>query len=206
MGLEPTTSCLQSRCSSQLSYAPECFHRKPAGAGSHPGGCLTSHLGCDPVQRSEMFHVGIVVPDLAAAQKELGALLGLVWGPVVSLSLAVRLGDGSDVEYPNTICYSTEPPYLELIQEVKGSPWECNAHSNLHHIGFFTEDLQASSMELGQAGCPLQVCGRQEGAAPTSFAYHDGDARVRIELVDAQLRTSMMEWLCTPASGDESVR
>ncbi len=23
MGLEPTTSCLQSRCSSQLSYAPE---------------------------------------------------------------------------------------------------------------------------------------------------------------------------------------
>jgi hypothetical protein len=25
MGLEPTTSCLQSRCSSQLSYVPRFF-------------------------------------------------------------------------------------------------------------------------------------------------------------------------------------
>ena len=30
MGLEPTTPCLQSRCSSQLSYVPE-VNREPSG-------------------------------------------------------------------------------------------------------------------------------------------------------------------------------
>ncbi len=34
MGLEPTTPCLQSRCSSQLSYVPEMGCPKDTGGGS----------------------------------------------------------------------------------------------------------------------------------------------------------------------------
>gem|GEM_PF-6514876 len=33
MGLEPTTSCLQSKCSSQLSYAPVGTHRRRRRCG-----------------------------------------------------------------------------------------------------------------------------------------------------------------------------
>jgi hypothetical protein len=159
------------------------------------------------VQRSELFHVGIVVSDLPAAREHLGELLGLVWGPVVSVpSLAVRLGAGGDREFPNSCCYSTEPPYLELIQEVKGSPWECNGHSNLHHIGFFTDDLEAGSDELLSRGCPLQVAGRTDGQSPASFVYHQDRLGVRIELVDAQLRPAMIEWMCSPANPESPIR
>ncbi len=34
MGLEPTTPCLQSRCSSQLSYVPEGAQRTARDCGS----------------------------------------------------------------------------------------------------------------------------------------------------------------------------
>ena len=159
------------------------------------------------MQRSELFHVGIVVPDLAEARAHLGQLLDLVWGPVVSVpSLAVRMGGGADTEFPNSCCYSTEPPYVELIQEVKGSPWECNGHSNLHHIGFFSEDLNRDSDELAGRGCPLQVAGRAEAQSPVSFAYHTDRLGVRIELVDSQLRPAMLEWLCAPAEPESPVR
>lgn len=144
--------------------------------------------------------MGIVVPDLSTAMDHFGGLLGLIWGPVVTVpNLALRDAAGNDTEVANACCYSTEPPYLELIQEVPGSPWECNGHSNLHHIGFFTADLPASSGQLTAGGCPLQVCGRDGAAAPTSFAYHRGDAGVRVELVDEHLRPAMAEWMFVPA-------
>jgi hypothetical protein len=46
MGLEPTTPCLQSRCSSQLSYAPgeltETWTETPAGDCSRFGPTLST--------------------------------------------------------------------------------------------------------------------------------------------------------------------
>ena len=71
------------------------------------------------------YHVGIIVPDVAAAQVRPTELLGVEWGPVMHLDdIDVRDGDGNDLVLPNTLCYSTTPPYLELIEEVPGSVWE----------------------------------------------------------------------------------
>ena len=42
------------------------------------------------------YHVGIVVPDLEAAQAYYSELLGLEWGPVLETDVDVRLGDGSE--------------------------------------------------------------------------------------------------------------
>src|SRR6476469_6209021 len=81
-----------------------------------------------------LYHVGIVVPDIEVAQAHLADLLGITWGPVLHVdAYDVRAfdgdgGDGNDLVFPNTLCYSTEPPHLELVQEVPGSVWECNEH------------------------------------------------------------------------------
>ena len=72
-----------------------------------------------------------------------------------------------------------------------GSLWVCNEHSNLHHIGFWSDDLATDSAELAGSGCPLQLCGRAGGAAPVSFAYHRNDLGIRIEIVDAAMRETM---------------
>ncbi len=143
-------------------------------------------LGCH-------FHVGIVVADLHEARRRLSELLGVTWGPVVHLDeVSYRDPTGVDLVLPTTMCYSTGEPCLELIEEVPGSVWVRNQHSNLHHIGFWVEGLAATSQALSAIGCPLQLSGRDADAAPVTFTYHrDDDLGVRVELVDASLRDVM---------------
>ncbi|HKI41638.1 MAG TPA: VOC family protein [Mycobacterium sp.] len=141
---------------------------------------------------SPHYHVGIVVPDLAAAHAQLTELIGVTWGPVVRLdAVDYRDGSGRDLVLPTTMCYSVDEPYLELIEELPGSVWVCNEHSNLHHIGFWSDDLTGTSAALIGSGCPMQLCGRAGHRAPASFAYHRIGLGVRIEIVDATLRDAL---------------
>jgi hypothetical protein len=139
------------------------------------------------------YHVGVIVADIHAARARLRELLGVQWGPVMHLDqVSYRDGSGADLTLPTTMCYSTGDPCMELIQEVPGTIWVRNEHSNLHHVGFWTDDFRVSSGELTAVGCPLQLCGRDEHAAPVSFAYHrDDELGVRFELVDASMREAM---------------
>lgn len=144
---------------------------------------------------SELFHVGIVVPDLDAARTRLAELLGVQWGPVVEGDIEIRDADGRDRVVPNRICYSTTPPYLELIQEVPGTPWVCNEHSNLHHIGYFSDDLVADSGHLRAAACPMEMLDGHGDAPPAIWTYHRDPLGVRIELVAASLRPMMEQFM-----------
>ena len=102
---------------------------------------------------------------------------------------------------PTTLCYSTAPPYLEIIEETPGTVWVCNEHSNLHHIGFWTDALEADSGTLVAARCPLELCGRDGGQVPVSFTYNRDPLGVRIELVDAALRPAMEQFNFAAPSG-----
>ncbi len=145
---------------------------------------------------SEHYHVGIVVPDLEDGRARLTELFGTTWGPIVQVdALAIRDASASDLEVPNRLCYSTSAPHLELIEEVAGTVWECNQYSNLHHIGFWSEDLTGDSTHFSASGCPLQICGRDVGVAPTTFAYHRDPLGIRIELVDIAMKAVMEDSL-----------
>ena len=85
------------------------------------------------------FHVGVVVPSLEAARGHLSEVLGIAWGPIVDIDIdKERDADGHNLTLPLRMCYSTVAPRMELIEELPGSVWECNEHSNLHHIGFWS--------------------------------------------------------------------
>lgn len=144
---------------------------------------------------NEYFHVGIVVPDLDAAKARFTELLGTEWGPVLENEIEVRDGDGNDLVVPNRICYSTQAPYLELIQEVADTPWVCNEHSNLHHIGFFSGELVADSGHLRAAACPLELMDGHGDAPPGTFVYHRDPLGVRVEVVNAAMRPMMEEFM-----------
>ena len=146
--------------------------------------------------QGQLYHVGIVVPDVEVAKAHFTDLLGITWGPVVETeALPVREGDGAERIVPNTLCYSTEPPYVELVQEVPGTVWECNEHSNLHHIGVWTDALSADSATYTELRCPLQLCGRDDDGALVQFAYHRDPLGVRIELVDLAMKPMMEEFM-----------
>jgi hypothetical protein len=71
----------------------------------------------------------------------------------------------------------------------------CNEHSNLHHIGFFSDALGADSGGLSAAVCPLELIDGHGDAPPSTFAYHRDALGVRIELVNAGIRSTMEEFM-----------
>ena len=151
-----------------------------------------------------LYHVGIVVPDIEAARQHFTDVLGVAWGPIVlTEAVEVRDGDGNDRVLPSRICYSSSAPHLELIEEQAGTPWVCNEHSNLHHIGFFSDAVAADSAGISAAACPLELAGRQGAESPTGFVYHRDPLGVRIELVDAAQRSLMEEHFFRAQAVDE---
>jgi hypothetical protein len=144
---------------------------------------------------TEYFHVGIVVPNLEAAQQRLSELLGVEWGPVMVNVIDVRDGQGVERVVPNKICYSTASPYLELIEEVPGTPWVCNEHSNLHHIGVFSTALVEESGRFSGVQCPLELTDGRGDEPPVMWAYHRDALGVRIEIVNEQLRPAMEQFM-----------
>jgi catechol 2,3-dioxygenase-like lactoylglutathione lyase family enzyme len=147
------------------------------------------------------FHVGVVVPDLEEARRHLTGLLGVEWGPLVELDIAKRDAAGNDLTLPLRVCYSTEAPRLELIEEIPGSVWQCNEHSNLHHVGFWSDALTDDIAALEAARCPLQLSGRDGDTAPVQSAYHRDPLGFTVELVDAANRPLLEQSMFRAAPG-----
>ncbi|HEY6532697.1 MAG TPA: VOC family protein [Acidimicrobiales bacterium] len=138
----------------------------------------------------EMFHVGIVVPDITTAQARLTELLDTRWGPIMEPEMEWRDAHGAAHVTNHRISWSDGPPYIELIEERPGTLWECNEHSNLHHIGYYSGALTADSQHLTDARCPFQGT-MGTGPEPAAFTYHRDPLGVRIELVDDSSREGM---------------
>jgi hypothetical protein len=153
------------------------------------------------VLSSSFFHVGIVVPRLEAALEHLTTTLGVSWMPIIETEVPVSIGDtGVDGHVSLRFAYSVEDPHFEVIEEAPGSVWVCNSGSpgvfttgsNLHHIGFWADDLPTDSRRLQASMCPVEIAGFTDSSArPALYTYHADLLGVRIELVDGALRAGM---------------
>lgn len=137
----------------------------------------------------DVFHVGLVVPDMDLAMKTIGENLGIGWAPVQQSTQPVRTGAGEVREESIVFTYSSEgPPHVELIQSTAGSVWEVTPAGCLHHIGAFVDDVTVAppgmSLEFGG--------GRRERAA--AFAYYTAPGGLRVELVDGSRREQFEAW------------
>lgn len=146
-------------------------------------------VGVDP---AELFHIGIVVPEMSDAMQRLSSLIGIRWGPLIESDTSVADGAGDISLVHLKSVYSTNGPTIELTEAVPDTIWACNPHSNIHHIGFWSGALAATSEGLRSAGCPLELSGWDPGQAERNvFSYHQDVLGVRVELVDAALRPVM---------------
>ena len=119
----------------------------------------------------QYFQVGFVVPDLEAAMDELGTSLGVeVIGP-----LERDLDEGV-----LRIAFAlTPPPYVELLEGPPGSVWDAVDGAKMHHLGYWSEDIDADSARLERAGMALEL--------DLGFARYHGPALAtgaRLELID----------------------
>ena len=133
---------------SRQRYAP--------GGGRLPGG---------PDVVKQLFHVGVIVPRLEAGLDHFSTVLGLSWMPIVETEVPVSVSDGADRLVALRFAYSVEDPHLEVIEEAPDSVWVCNPGSNLHHIGFWADDLTADSRHLQSSTCPIEIAGYTDTSA-----------------------------------------
>ncbi|MFJ1969473.1 VOC family protein [Streptomyces sp. NPDC087903] len=143
-----------------------------------------------PLSPADLYHTGIVVPDLEASKSTMTAIAGYRWTETMSAELPVRLAEGEQV-LRLRFAYSLDAPHIELVQEIPGTPWTAAPHVATHHLGYFCDDLPATAERLQEAGFALEACAVVDGAAPSIFAYLLDATGVRIEIVD---RTRMPDF------------
>lgn len=153
-----------------------------------------------PLSATDLYHTGIVVPDIEAWKSRMTEVAGHRWTETMTGDLQVRLADGERA-LRLRYAYSLDAPHIELVQEVPGTPWTAAERIATHHLGYFCDDLPTSSKRLEEAGFPLEACAIVDGS-PSIFAYHLDPSGVRIEIVDraripdfdAYLRSKAPTW------------
>ncbi|MFI1031685.1 VOC family protein [Streptomyces sp. NPDC020951] len=135
-----------------------------------------------PLSATDLYHTGIVVPDIEAGKARMSEVAGYRWTDTLTADVQVRLADGERV-LRLRYAYSLDAPHIELVQEIPGTPWTAAERIATHHLGYFCDDVQATSKRLEEAGFPLEACAIVDGA-PAVFAYHLDPSGVRIEIVD----------------------
>lgn len=137
----------------------------------------------DPALRAaDLYHTGIVVPDLEASLAQLSEVAGYRWTQIQSARLPVRL-DGGEQVLQLRYAYSLDAPHLEVVQAIPGTPWSATAPGAAHHLGYFCDDVPATSKRLQEKGFALEAHAVIDGQ-PAVFAYHLAPSGVRIEIVE----------------------
>jgi catechol 2,3-dioxygenase-like lactoylglutathione lyase family enzyme len=134
----------------------------------------------------DLYHTGIIVPDLDAAMARLSALAGYRWITPLSYTLPFRTATGTR-ELTSTIVYSVQSPHVELLQEVPGSPWTAAPGDSVHHLGYFTDDLADTAELLESNGFTFEMTADVPGQDLALFAYYVDPFGTRIEIVDRAL-------------------
>jgi hypothetical protein len=138
-----------------------------------------------------VYHVGIVVPALEPAMAQLSAATGITWAPQQrDVPILYDTPDGPRTWHA-TFVYSKEPPYIELLEQLPDSIW---AELGMHHLGMWSDDVDADSAELEASGCTWQAAMSDGSGARLGGCYHLLDAAAcRIELASVERARPRLE-------------
>ena len=150
----------------------------------------------------DLYHVGLVVPELESAMDAYGQLFGFEWATVgpPRIQHVVVGGERRDAEI--VVTYSVQgPPHLELIEERSGGVWA--AESPLNHVGFWAPDLADAVARLTNAGFPAMVHdiggGDRDPARSSVFSYHPIAGGFWMELVGIGFQSQLQAWIASSA-------
>ena len=139
-----------------------------------------------------LFHAGIIVEDFDGTLAWYAEYLGYRWCEPVDGETTIVTSVGEQV-IPMHITFSLDEPRLEVIEAVPGTLW-MPADSGIHHLGFWSDDVDGDVAALVAGGMTLDVTGLFPDGS-TMWAYCSAPGRVRTELVSRALQASMDGWL-----------
>lgn len=138
------------------------------------------------MRAEDQYHVGIVVPDLDRAKAEFAELFGYEWASELAFPTPVTFADGAEETLDLRLVYSRNQPRVELVQSIGRAPW-VPSDSGVHHVGYWSDDVDADSAALAALGYEREVSGGV-------FAYHRSPAGARIELVHRSVQEAMEQY------------
>jgi Glyoxalase/Bleomycin resistance protein/Dioxygenase superfamily len=151
----------------------------------------------------DLYHTGVVVPDLDAAMGTLSALAGYRWIKPMTYTLPFRTASGVR-ELTSTVVYSLQSPHVELLQEVPGTPWTAAPGNAVHHLGYFSDNLADSAHGLEANGFSFEMTADVPGSELGLFAYYTNAFGARIEIVDRALFPDFPAFLRSMADAPEA--
>ena len=150
---------------------------------------------------TNLFHVGVLAPDLDEATERFSEVLGLTFkDPAVAH--VDRFEQKSRVEVLDLrITWSVEgPPYLELLESQDNDGLYGRAQEGLHHIGLWEPDpegLIERLMGLGLKNEATQYMPDERILA--TYTAPDELYGTRLEFIEAGRRPGMEAWLAGEA-------
>jgi hypothetical protein len=124
----------------------------------------------------ELYHIGLTVPDLGLAMEQYTAAFGFSWAATHESRPEVIV-DGERRRAEIAVTYSIQgPPYLELVQERRGSVW-------------------------GADGLALRVRDAGRDGRPARFSYHPFAGGLWIELVHTSFKAQLADWIADTLAG-----
>lgn len=144
-----------------------------------------------PLRHADLFHTGIVVDDLGAAKAELGEQLGLTWFEG-GAEVRVLGPDGARTVTTAYVLSREGPHHVEVTQSVPGTLWSTAAPGHAHHLGYWVDDVVASSDALAARGSELVARVAMADDAPPICAYHRTSTGLYLEVVNRKLRPVLL--------------
>lgn len=148
-------------------------------------------LGID----GDLFHVGVLVPDIEAAMAELGRSHGVTWASVQDRPMHIWIPDRGEVTYQLALTYSCEGPvHIELMQGEVGSPWHTDAHRGVHHFGVWVDDVGAETDRLTADGWTIELAAGTPEQRYGRFSYLRSPSGVLVEPLNRASKPRFEAW------------
>ena len=113
------------------------------------------------MKAENLYHTGIVVDDLEATMDWFTKTAGYTWTDVVTVDQQ-GVTPAGEMTIPMKMVYSGCEPRLELLQTVAGTVW-MPADSGVHHIGYWSDDVESDLAALESSGMTFEVQVLQPG-------------------------------------------
>lgn len=156
---------------------------------------MTDYRTLSPFAWENLYHVGMVVPDIRRAIAEISRQMGVAFEEPWPVTVNVRDERGVGPETLTVTFGRQGPPFLELIEGAGGGVWSAEGGPRLHHVGVWTEDLAGEVARLEGLGMRREASGVGPGGELNLFAYLIGADGLRVEMVDGAGRFAMLKRL-----------
>jgi catechol 2,3-dioxygenase-like lactoylglutathione lyase family enzyme len=142
-----------------------------------------------------LFHVGVRVPDLESAMRELSDGLGITWAEVIEREQPMWTPGAGASTTRLRFTYSCEgPQHVELLQGEPGTLWDGRDLPGVHHHGIWVDDVAAETERLVALGWTLEMAGKAPEEGYGSMSYVRSPNGFLLEPVTSAARPRFERW------------